>query len=506
MAQPLQTLTISAPAFKGLNTQDSPVNADPNFAAVADNLVIDSYGRIGCRLGLQLQTTSSTQLNGQQLHVIHEYEDANGNLKYFGVGNAKILEDVKGTMLDSTPAAYTITDEDFKIINFNDNCYFFCRQHEPLVYSTSLGAVTKMSAVAGAAGTPPQAHEVLGAFGRLWAADLSGDKQTVYWSDLLSGHVWTGGTSGSINLDKAWVDGSDKIVALAGFNGNLVIFGSRSILIYQGADDPATMSLLDTINGVGCVDRNSVQHTGEDLVFLSHRGVMSLGRTIQEKSNPTRDLSRTVRDDLIAEWQLQSEPVHSVYSPVHRFYLLGLQNSNVVYCFDTRSTLEDGSWRATRWVTTRHHCFELQQDDTLLVGNTAGVSKYDGYNDNGATYQIRYYSNPLSFGDPSHLKFVKKIIPTVIGGSQATCAVKWSYDFKTNYRSQLFTISSNGVSYYNVDEYNNAYYSDGVLVSSPRINGTGSGNLITVGLESTINNAPISIQEYMIQITAGRTY
>jgi hypothetical protein len=42
MAQPLQNITIAAPAFKGLNTQDSPLTSDPSFAAVADNCVIDS--------------------------------------------------------------------------------------------------------------------------------------------------------------------------------------------------------------------------------------------------------------------------------------------------------------------------------------------------------------------------------------------------------------------------------------------------------------------------------
>jgi hypothetical protein len=39
MAQQLQNITISAPGFFGLNTQDSPIGLDPSFAAVADNCV-----------------------------------------------------------------------------------------------------------------------------------------------------------------------------------------------------------------------------------------------------------------------------------------------------------------------------------------------------------------------------------------------------------------------------------------------------------------------------------
>ena len=49
MAQQLQNIHIGAPGFKGLNTQDSPVNIDPAFASVAENAVVDNYGRIGSR-------------------------------------------------------------------------------------------------------------------------------------------------------------------------------------------------------------------------------------------------------------------------------------------------------------------------------------------------------------------------------------------------------------------------------------------------------------------------
>ena len=52
MAQERQSIHIGAPGFRGLNTQDSPVNSDPAFASVAENAVIDAYGRSGDRKGL----------------------------------------------------------------------------------------------------------------------------------------------------------------------------------------------------------------------------------------------------------------------------------------------------------------------------------------------------------------------------------------------------------------------------------------------------------------------
>ena len=143
-----------------------------------------------------------------------------------------------------------------------------------MVYDGS--SVIKLSSVTGAAGIASRyGNEVLSAFGRLWVADISADKSTVYWSDLLIGHDFEGGTSGSINLAKVWPDGYDEIVGLAAHNSLLIIFGRHSIVVYQGAEAPATMVLADTVSGVGCVDRDTIQYTGTDVIFLSHPGLRS---------------------------------------------------------------------------------------------------------------------------------------------------------------------------------------------------------------------------------------
>ena len=75
MAQQLQNITISAPGFFGLNTQDSPIGLDPSFAAVADNCVIDQLGRVGARKGYQYSTTNGASLLGSsrgiELSLIH---------------------------------------------------------------------------------------------------------------------------------------------------------------------------------------------------------------------------------------------------------------------------------------------------------------------------------------------------------------------------------------------------------------------------------------------------
>jgi hypothetical protein len=90
------------------------------------------------------------------------------------------------------------------------------------------------------------------------------------------------------------------------------------------------MVLADIITNIGCIARDTVQSTGTDLIFLSDTGVRSLGRVIQEKSNPIGDVSKNVRDEMMFTVNTQTNNIKSVYSPEHSFYLVVLTYK--LYC------------------------------------------------------------------------------------------------------------------------------------------------------------------------------
>ena len=388
MARELQSINLVAPAFQGINTEDSPLAQDPSFAEVADNAVIDQRGRIAARKGLSVITTNKTVLGSSKIRAIKEFKNNAGTTKVFSVGNNKIISGTT-TLVDETPTSYTINADNWKMVNFNDSIYFYQREFQPLIYNTvasgsSGGAnsnVVTLSSVNSAAGLTSSMYgnEVLAAYGRLWTADFATDKSTIYWSDLLSGHKWTGGSSGSIDISKVWPDGYDEIVALSAHNNRLIIFGKRSIVAYAGADDPSAMALEDTISGVGCVDRDTVQATGTDVLFLSQTGLKSFGRTIQEKSMPISSLSGTITKDIISALTTETESFRSVYHPEENFYLLTFVSANITFCFDVRGTLENGSYRATRWPGTGFTSYVRKDDGTLLIGSSLGIGKYSGF-------------------------------------------------------------------------------------------------------------------------------
>jgi len=504
MAQPLQSINLVAPAFQGINTEDSPLAQDTSFAEVADNAIIDRQGRLAARQGNSVITTNKTALGTDHIHNIHEFYDSAGNETIFSTGNNKILSGTT-TLTDVTPGSYTITANDWKIVNFNDKAYFFQRGYDPLVHDNSNGLRTFTVANGGATNATFKANEVLAAFGRLFIAGNATNDTIIYWSDLLDGNAFTGGSSGSIDVAKAWPNGADKIVALAAHNDFLVVFGEHSIIVYSGADSPASMAISDTVSGVGCIDRKTVQNIGTDLLFLSDDGLRSLGRVIQEKSLPITDASRNVKQDLIAKLALKTSPATSVYSPENYFYLLGLPDSNLIYCFDLRGRLENGSFRVTKWPSVDFKSFARDRNGDIYIGTVDGIGKYDGFDDNNSSYIFRYTSPGLKFGDPSKLKLLKKIRPTIVGGNNADIILSWTYDFSVQANTSRFRVGSSTPGFYGESEYTAVEFTLGDLISRKSLNCTGNGSVVSVGLQTEVNGSSISLQEMNVLALVGKT-
>ena len=138
MSQQLQSINLVAPGFKGINTEDSPMSEDYSFADVADNAVIDKRGRIASRKGVRLWTQDKTGIGSSFVKTIHHFFDDIGNEAIFVTANQKIFmsestTDYMDTLTDVTPAGYSITNDDWKIVNFNGAAYFFQVGLEPLV-------------------------------------------------------------------------------------------------------------------------------------------------------------------------------------------------------------------------------------------------------------------------------------------------------------------------------------------------------------------------------------
>ena len=516
MTQQIQTFSVSAPGFYGVNTQDSPLDLAAGYAAIATNCVIDQYGRIGSRKGWSRVNTTSGNLGANNVGVIHELVLTDGTLTVLFAGNNKLFK-LSGTSVveltygggGTTP---TITASNWQCASLNGITYFFQTGHDPLVYDPAVSTTTykRVTEKTGYAATVPQANIVISAYGRLWAANTTADNVTVYFSDLLAGHVWSTGTSGSLNISQVWPNGSDEITGLAAHNGFLLIFGKRQILIYSGATTPSTMTLTDAVSNIGCIARDSIANTGTDVIFLSNSGIRSFLRTIQEKSAPLRDLSKNVRNDLMTIVAAETlANIKAVYSESNAFYLINFPTAAQVYCFDTKAALQDGSSRVTVWDSIAPTAFLARRNGDLLIGKNGYVGKYGTYLDHASTYRLQYFTTYADLGNPNVTSILKRIAVVVIGGSNQGFIIKWGYDFSGQYYSTTLTIPVSTVAEYGTAEYGAngspvAYYSQGIALQTLVGQTSGSGKTVQTGYETEINGYPVSIQKIEIQAKNGK--
>jgi len=517
----LQTQSIVAPGFFGLNTQESGVTLSPNFAQLADNVVIDKYGRLGARKGWVMQTASgSSALSGQAVRFLHEHIAAAGNSVYLSAGNNKVFSGGVGASLtDITPSLYTITNNNWSGATINAHTVMVQEGHEPLVYNSTsspvLQTMTDFTGLTQNYGTDYPKH-IIAAYGRYWA--LSGS--TVYWSTDIADAAFpsfSGGTSGSLNIAAVLPNNVDENISIAVHNDFLVIFAKQNIVLYSGARNPIGTSFLlaDIIAGVGCIAKNSVQATGNDLIFLSDTGVRSLSRLIQEKSLPMRDLTKNIRDDFLKDVNAEIDNygsldhVCSVYSETEAFYLISFPSTSTVYVLDMRSPLQDGSARCTVWYSFPAYSFLRDTSKKLYIGKTNGIGLYSGYKDNNVKYRLRYFSHYLSFGNNTVNKILKQIKTTVLGGSNQQFTIKVGFDYTASYLSYPFTIATGSISEYGVAEYGAnaavvAYYSGGVVIDDLKSSVGGNGNVIQIGFEADVNGDALSVQSIDCYLKTGR--
>jgi len=542
MSKQLTVYSVSAPGFLGLNTQDPSLEISNGFAGIALNCVIDKFGRVGARQGYQNVNTSSGTLGSNDVTVIHELIETNGTLTVLFFGNGKLFKlglstagaiaeyniaeygsngvplaeytsgiAGLGTVLELTyggpGTAPVFNAGNWQAASLNGIVYFFQINNDPIIYDPAVSTTTfrRVTEKSGYVSTVPNANVAISAYGRIWAANTITNNTTVSFSDLLSGHIWSTGTAGSLDVSRVWSNGADEIMGLAAHNGFLFIFGRRQILVYANATTPSTMTLADTISSVGCVARDTIQNTGKDVVFLSGSGLRSVLRTVQEKSAPLGDLSKNIRNDFLATIASESDTqLRSVYSEQNGFYLLACPSSKKVFCFDTKTVLEDGSYRVTIWDSIEPKSFCARRNGDLLIGKTGFVTKYTGYQDNASAYRMEYYTNNADLGKDGLTSIIKKVKVLVVGGSNQAVSIFWGYDFSSSYQSQTVSIPTQSVSEYGIAEYNIAQYAAGISLEELTAYGNGTGKIVQTGFEVDINGFPISFQKIEIQTKTGK--
>jgi len=508
-AQTIGSVALDTIGINGLDTQTTATALDNTWFTKADNITYTAGGKVTFRKGLKQGTLSAgakvgsiaeyKDVNSTRQYVsysgtiaeldltdrdnafINTYAPAgvttsdwqwqNFNNKLLGVQDGGIkpiifdgtdweyLENVVDTTATGTTVnagsfvvgtryeIKTVGTTDFTLIGAASNTVGLC--------FTATGSGTG-SGDAWEGGVFPEGLTTfdpscaLGYYGRLWVGGITEENDIIHYSALLDESQWWHSTSttdaGYIDLKTVW--GKDEIVAIYPFGGKLVIFGKENIILYNTASNTALMALDEVVEGIGCVSRDSIQVVADDIIFLSDTGLRSLTRTATFDKLPLKELSPTIKDELISNIK-DSTNVKSTYMFDEGLYLLSFVDKNVTYVFDLTytSTKESPvlteSPRVTKWhwADDRHPAsMSYTAEYGLLIGQQSGrVATYEGYLDvdysGSAVHTYNPYTGSLStvwidLGQGVQASILKRLILVVSGGQGTDVGLRVYKDFE----------------------------------------------------------------------------
>jgi hypothetical protein len=506
MAQ-LLVKNLPSPGNQGLNTEDAGVDAPVEFAKIALNCVLSKDNRLAARKGLDL-IPNPTIPYSSAVGEIFENINPDGSQSLFWSADNKVFVGYP-TMTNVTGSA-TITGNDWQFCNLQNKVFAAQRNNTPLCWALVGGVWTPQVITLNATQATEKPDIAVSAYGRVFTANGSTIKNVVWFSEELNPLNFTTAGAGFLDLSYAMV-GGDVLVGIGAISNKLVFLCRKQIIIYS-VDRDATpfLSRDDVIKGVGCVSRDSIVNTGEDLLWLSDQGVVSLGRLISSDGQlPIGDISANVHSSVIGDIAATADPttIKACWWESEKSYLLLFSAFDRIYNFNLRAKNVVGPV-ATMWDTLRGTTtIATDINRNIYFGVIGGWRIYRGYGSLAESYRTKYYSGFLDFGDPSSFKFLKNISFQVRTQTGQPAVVRWAFDYAENYESSTFVAVGGGVSSeYNVAEYGVAEYSSGPTLIDLRSNGSLSGQVLQFGIEADIQGNEFTVYRCEVQATAGKNY
>jgi len=183
--------------------------------------------------------------------------------------------------------------------------------------------------------------------------------------------------------------GSSEVTALGDFGGDIGVFFSDSMQVWDVDADPSKNALKSAKENVGTVHKKTPAALANDLVFLAQQGFRSVSLiaiTDNLQENDVGSAIDPIRDEIAAT----DSPI-SIYYP--RLGQLWTINGQQVYVYAFSKSVKLSAWQKFTLPITVDHAAVLNGELYLRSGNDVYVVDENATNDDGAipTVTIEFF-------------------------------------------------------------------------------------------------------------------
>jgi len=348
---------------------------------------------------------------------------------------------------------------------------------------------------------------------RLIVAGQSDSDSTVAYSTRLKPYDFTGASAGTI-------DTGDVIVGIKVFRNSLVVFCKNSIFELTNLD--STPILKSVTKNIGCVDGNTIQEIGGDLVFLAPDGLRTVAGTARigdvELSSISRKILPVINTllDNIASYTISSMVIRE-RSQYRLFYFQSGQAASSqkgiigTFKFDANG-VPAFEWSETLGMEIKRCTSDLNNnnEEVQFGANESGyVYQLDtGNNFDGSNIDAQFQTPDMDYGDNGLRKSLYAVKANIEPeGTNNNLKLRIRYDFESTEVPQpsdfdVGNLSSAAIFGASSSVFGTSVFG-AVVLPSKRVIVTGSGFSNNFKFSTDDTDASYSVNGMFVSFIAG---
>ena len=449
-------------------TSNTVLTLDSNVQTAASSQAVKKSGVLGSALSSATTILRTNQTNNQ--FATFESDGAYGSL-YITDGNNKIAE-------------FQIT------VSSGVNTYYFEELASP-------------------APANPKICEIFSE--RLVVAGQSSSTSTVVYSARLKPYDFEGSSAGEIDV-------GDIIVGIKVFRNSLIIFCKNSIFELTSLD--STPIIKSITKNIGCVNGNSIQEIGGDLIFLAPDGLRTVAGTARIDDVEIGSISRKILPLInnlltnIQQFTLSSMVIRERSQYRLFYHKSGQGQSGQLGIIGTFKFDSNGvpafEWSEAKGMDLKFCSSELnpQNEEVKFGANETGyIYEIDkGNNFDGANINAKFQTPDMDYGDNGLRKSLYTVKANIKPeGTQPDLKMRIRYDFESTDVPQPGSVAVGNLaatSLYGTAVFGTATYG-AVTLPSKRMLVTGSGFSNNFRFFSNDTNAAYAVNGLFVSFIAG---